>query len=733
MKFKIFSFLFIILISFFSDCGKEELIIKRNPFILISIDTLRSDHLSCYGYKGVKTENILSFSKDSVLFENVVSPAPLTLPSHISMLSGMYPFEHGVRDNIGFSLSKDIKTLPLLFKEIGYKTGGVVSAFVLRKETGISNGFDFYDDKTEGKTGKLSMGEVQRDGSQSVKIAMNWINSLKEENFSLFLHLYEPHTPYEPPEPYKSLYRENLYDGEIAYVDSILGDFFDFLKKKGLYRKSLIILTADHGEGLGEHGEREHGIFLYNSTISIPLLIKFPYESYKGKRIKESVSLIDICPTVSELYSLKYKSIHGISLLKLFNNSIKNENRFLYSETLYPRYHFGWSELRSVRFGNYKLIISTKPEMFDLKNDPKEERNIFSKEDELAKYLSSSLSSILKNEIPTDPKNVDSETMEKLQALGYVGVSKLDFENKESLPDPKDRHYLLKYLGKATYLSRIGKDDSAIQAFKYILEKDRNIIDVWTLMARSYTKLKKYKEAIDAYKEALKLNPQNPVIIFHIAKLYDTIGDWKKAIENIELALKLDPQMERCYALKSKIYFYRNDFVRATEFADIALSKNPELPLPYYIKGLLKLRQGDKVSAEKYFELASKYEEEGSFHSLHFNLGLFRYKRGDLMGAMEEYEKELKYYPDNYMARTNLALLQRKFGFIKEALKNFELLINDWKSSQPYIFLAETYGGIGEIEKAKFWASKGLESFPNDKNLNEIIRKIESIEKKFKK
>ncbi len=725
MKTHLKSLIFLILIILTTiDCKKKEMVLSENPCILISVDTLRADHLSCYGYKKIKTPNIDSFSKDSVLFENVVSVSPLTLPSHISMLSGLYPFEHGVRDNIGFSQSPEIKTLPLFFKEMGFKTAGIVSAFVLRKETGISNGFDFFDDKMEGKLGKLSMGEVQRDGMKSLKVAKEWLSSLETEKFFLFLHLYEPHSPYEPPEPYRTKYKSNLYDGEVVYVDYLLGTFFEFLKKKNIYRKSLIIFTSDHGEGLGEHGELEHGVFLYNTTLSVPLIMKLPDNELKGKRIKEPVSIVDIYPTVLELYKKSFSIKYGKSLLQ----SVKDmeEKRFLYSETFYPRYHFGWSELRSIRWNNFKLVKAPRPEMFDLESDPREERNIFAKDDELFQYLNSALSALLEGDNPSKPKEVDSETMEKLHALGYVGILKLEMEEKRNLPDPKDRHYLLSYLGKATALSRLGKEEEAIKIFQKVLEKDKNMIDAWSLMARSYTKLKKYEEAIECYKEALKLNPRNPMIIFHIAKLLDSVGDWKRALEYLDLALSIDPHMERVYALKGKIYFYLNNFKRAMEFVEIALSKNPALPLPHYIKGLIKLKEGDEEEAEREFEIASRNEEEGSFHSLHFNLGLFKYRKGDYKGAMEEYEKELKYYPDNYMARTNLALLQRKFGLFEESLRNFEILIDYWKDSpQPYIFLVETYAGLGNIEMASYWAKMGIKIFPENETLKRLIKKIE--------
>jgi arylsulfatase A-like enzyme/Flp pilus assembly protein TadD len=711
---------------FLQNCKKEKTYFEWNPVIIISIDTLRADHLRCYGYKNIETPNIDSLARDGTLFENVYSPAPLTLPSHTSILSGLYPFEHGVRDNIGFEVPKSLKTLQVIFKEKGFKTAGIVSAFVLRKETGISNGFDFFDDKTEGKLGKLSMGEVQRNGEKTLEIAKEWLSSLSDDRFFLFFHIYEPHTPYEPPEPYRSKYRNNLYDGEVAYSDFIIGELIKFLKKKELYKKSLIVFTSDHGEGLGEHGEREHGMFVYNSTIHVPLIIKFPENKFKGRRIRHSVSLIDIYPTILELYGIGNISSSGNSLLKIIKNKDNSEERVIYSETFYPRYHFGWSELRSLIYKNFKLIKAPKSELYDIGKDKKEEKNLIEEDDEIASFLNSKLSYILSNEIPSKIGKIDPETAEKLHSLGYVGVLNLEIKDGSELPDPKDRHYLLSYIGKATFLSRAGRNEEAVKVFREVLDKDSNMIDAWSLLARSLTKLGRLKEAYEAYKRALELSPQNPTLLFQMANIMDLSGEYEKAIENLDLAINMKPDMGRAYALKAKIYFYKNDIKNSILNIEKALSINSELPLPYYIRGLIYLKEGRDDLAEKEFKTAEKYEEEGSFHSLHFNLGLFSYRRGDIKGAIEEYEKEIKYYPDNYMARTNLALLYRKIGLFDKAFENFEALLQYWKDSpQPYIFLVETYFGLRQIERAKYWLSLGLKNFPEDKKLREIKRFLE--------
>ncbi|MGH9423279.1 MAG: sulfatase, partial [Thermoanaerobaculia bacterium] len=263
----------VLIVLLTASCGRQSVGSPSStmPVILISIDTLRSDHLPAYGYKGVATPNIDALRADGILYERAYSHVPLTLPSHVSILTGMLPADSGIRDNIGNRLSPSIPTIADLLKKNGYATGAAVSAFVLRHETGVNHGFDFFDDSTRPAAGGEVLGRIQRSGGETLQAARRWLDTQGERPFFFFIHFYDPHTPYEPPEPFFSKY-PNHYDGEIAYTDSIVGDLIDDLKKKGVYDKALIILLSDHGEGLNEHGEEEHGLFLYREEIQVPLI-----------------------------------------------------------------------------------------------------------------------------------------------------------------------------------------------------------------------------------------------------------------------------------------------------------------------------------------------------------------------------------------------------------------------------------------------------------------------------
>ncbi len=287
-----------LLLSVFCRSGKT--VFPRAPVILISIDTLRADHLPDYGYADVETPALRALRKDSILYENAYSHVPLTLPSHAALLTGLLPYENGVRDNVGFRLSPSHQTLAVLLRSRGYATGGSVSSYLLRGETGISTGFDFYDDELEHNT-------VERPGTVSEARLERWLESASASGRPVFafLHLYEPHTPHAPPEPFRTRYAGHLYDGEIAASDVIVGSLLDFLKRKNLYEPAIVIVLSDHGEGLGDHGEEEHSVFLYREDIRVPLFVKLPGSRLAGRKMSAPVALTDVFPTVTALLGIK--------------------------------------------------------------------------------------------------------------------------------------------------------------------------------------------------------------------------------------------------------------------------------------------------------------------------------------------------------------------------------------------------------------------------------------------
>ena len=275
------------------------------PVVLISIDTLRADHLPAYGYSSVATPNIDALRGDSILFENAYSHCPLTLPSHLSLLTGVLPADHGVRSNLGYRFDgARHPTLARMLRAHGYATGAAVSAYVLRGATGISDSFDLYDDAVGGDVEwTRDLSTLQRPGLETARRALAWAESVRTKPFFLFVHVYEPHAPYDPPEPFRSRYGAT-YDGEVAASDGVVGELLTQLRHDGIYDRAIILLVSDHGEGLGDHGEQEHGILLYREALHVPLLLKLPGSREAGTRVQRPVGLIDVVPTIASLLKL---------------------------------------------------------------------------------------------------------------------------------------------------------------------------------------------------------------------------------------------------------------------------------------------------------------------------------------------------------------------------------------------------------------------------------------------
>jgi arylsulfatase A-like enzyme/predicted negative regulator of RcsB-dependent stress response len=473
---------------------------ENAPVIIISIDTLRADHLPAYGYHEVTTPGIDSLRKDSILFGNAYSTVPLTFPSHTAMLTGLLPPENKVRNNIGYTLEPGLPTIPSALKRKGYDTGAAISSYVLRGNTGLARAFDFYDDSIISKA-NVPVGSLARSGFETAAVAKRWIGEHEARPFFFFLHLFEPHSPYEPIEPYRSHFR-SAYDGEIATADQIVGTFLAGLKESGIYDKAVIILMSDHGEGLNQHGEPEHGIFVYREVVHVPLLVKLPGNARGGETDDAPVSLIDIFPTVAELTGAdKPALLKGRSLL---HHDAKDRSRRLYAETLYPRIHLGWSELRTLIGSDYQYIQAPKPELYDLAKDAAETNNVLTTErrtyasmrDELGAYGATI-------ELPT---HIDPEEAKKLAALGYLSSSAP--AQSGPLADPKDGISQIAAMVAATRLLHEGKTDAAAASFRALLTQNPRLSDAWNQLGEALETSGRLDEAAAAYRKAIELTPE---------------------------------------------------------------------------------------------------------------------------------------------------------------------------------------------------------------------------------
>ncbi|MFZ2492550.1 MAG: sulfatase-like hydrolase/transferase, partial [Thermoanaerobaculia bacterium] len=505
------------------------------PVIIISIDTLRADRLPAYGYGGVKTPHIDALRKDGVLFTAAYSHVPLTLPSHVSLFAGTLPARNGVRDNIGYRFSPSGPTLPGTLKKNGYATGAAVSAYVLRGETGLGSLFDSYDDTIEFVPG-AELGAIQRSGSATVAAATRWIGQRGPAPFFYFLHLFEPHTPYAPPERFATS-TSNPYDGEIAYVDAILGELLNQLKASGVYDRSLIVLLSDHGEGLGDHGEEEHGIFLYREALHVPLIVKLPGSDSAGATIETPAGLTDVFPTIMSLTGQAVpEGIDGVALLG--PHAVRRPDRRIFAETLYPRLHLGWSDLRSLVDGAHHYIDAPRAELYSVRNDIAEKRNIVADERRVAAAFRKALETHPRT--ITAPSAASAEEVAKLKALGYVSAPAA--ESGGPLPDPKDgiAHYRL-YLSANVALAD-GNSAAAIEKLAEVLRLSPQFTDAAIALARAYEASDSYELAAETYRGLLTRNPAlGEQVALGAGTAFLNAGRLDEARAHAELALTSNP------------------------------------------------------------------------------------------------------------------------------------------------------------------------------------------------
>ena len=687
------------------------------PVILISVDTLRSDHLPAYGYSGVETPNIDALRSDSILYERAYAHCPLTLPSHVTMLTGLLPADSGVRDNIGYQLDQKTPTLPEILKKNNYATGAAVSAFVLRHQTGISRGFDFYDDETDPVGPSRMIGRIQRRGPDTVKVANEWIAKQKDKPFFFFLHLYDPHTPYDAPEPYASK-TGIAYDAEIAYTDNAIGDFIAALKKNGIYDRALIMFLSDHGEGLNDHQEEEHGMFLYREAIQVPLMVKLPKQALKGKSVAAPVQLADVFPTILDQTASKVDrtKLAGRSLLDFLDEKTAAVGRKIYSESYYPRFHFGWSDTHSLIDGDHHFIRAPKPELYDLAKDPGEKVNTLTENRRVYAAMRRDIEPFVKK--ASAPAAVDPEEAAKLAALGYLG-SGASASDEENLPDPKDKIDVVRQIKIAFTYQRDRKYQEALDVVDKILAENNRMTDMWDLKSKLLERLGRIPEAIDAAKQGLRLSPNATHLAVAIANLYIELNDANLAEAHANLALKTEPG--RAHEVLARVWMLRGNLARAEQEAKASLNDQADR-----VSSLMTMARIEKE--RRNFEKALAYLDEAkaalkgghSVMKLHFMRGDILARLGRDAEAETEFKEEISWFPEDPTAYKNLILLYAVQGRNREATK----LIFDLEKASPtptaYLAIAETLKVIGDDRGARFWARRGLQQFPRA----EMLRKF---------
>ena len=531
--------------------------------VIVTIDTLRADRLGCYGNRAVATPRLDRIASGGGLFEQATVHVPLTRPSHASIFTGLLPAEHGLRDNVSPSLASDVPTLAPMLKAAGFRTGAFVSSIVLSRQSGLNRGFDEYADRFEidGDDARF-LNTIQRPGDVAIKDALAWIQSAAEGRFLAWIHLYDPHDPYEPPEPYATRYAGRPYDGEVAWTDELMGRLEDALQRLGLQDRTLLVVTSDHGEGLGEHGESVHGFFVYESTLRVPLIVRGPGVA-PGRRIKEVARSVDLLPSVLELLGVPapagWKG-SGRSLAPALRGTGPLAPEPAYAESLLPLLHYGWSDLRALRDGQWKYIQAPRPELYDLEADPGETRDLAAEMPARAEALRNGLAAHLarEREVKTDASGVPADLLEKLGALGYLGAGAPRSSPGTAAADPKDKldeYKVLNRLVREGLVALRRKDHaSSARRFRELLARGVESFEVHYYLGRALAASGKPREAIPHFEAAIARLPGFSAAYLELAQCRLALRDTAGAIEALRRGQAAAPKDPRLHEREAQVW-----------------------------------------------------------------------------------------------------------------------------------------------------------------------------------
>ncbi|HUU35919.1 MAG TPA: sulfatase-like hydrolase/transferase, partial [Vicinamibacterales bacterium] len=690
-------------------CGRAA----RGPanVLIVTLDTLRADRVGVYGYAAARTPVLDGLAAKGARFTSATTTTPLTLSAHTSLFTGMWPTAHGIRDNTGFYVDGALTTLAEQLKGQGYRTGGFVGAFVLDARWGIAQGFDHYfDDFDLTEDVGPGLDAIQRRGAVVVDAATAWLTEPATTPFFAWVHLYDPHTPYDAPAEYAAKFpatRDGAYDAEVAYTDTQLGRLLSALDAGGRLENTIVVVMADHGEQLGEHREQSHGFFIYDAAVQVPLIVVAP--GVAPRVVPDQVRVIDVMPTVLDLAGVAIPAaVQGTSLRPALEG--ERQSLLAFSESWYPRFHYGWSELRAVRDGRYKFIQAPRRELYDVNADPHELNNLAASDPARADALERSLRALVaqtsRADAATGPQPVDAAAEQRLRALGYVGGASA--KNLEERPrrDPKDAIELYNLLQLAGSDSEAGRYDEAAAKVQQALAVDPDIIEAYSRLGNIYTKADKHAEAAAAYRQALTLDPEHLLSTYNLALSYRALGKIDEAIVGFERTQQLDPRSGRANFQLGDIYMQRGEPAKALEVLQNGLTLEVDRA-PFLVKlaeAHLELKQIDQAEAA----LNEAIRLRPDVPRGQYNLALILEQRGRGDQARAAYEVEATRNPKNYGAQFNLAKLLQQQGRLADATARYRAAVEARPEfAEGYLYLAKALLDGGDLRGAEQAAQDG--------------------------
>ncbi len=655
---------------------------SKAPVVLITVDTLRADRLGCYGAKRVKTPAMDSLAADGVRFENALAQVPITLPSHAVILSGTYPMYNGVRDFTSPGVPANVGLLAEAFARQNYSTAAFVSAFVLDSSWGFGRGFQTYDDQFDPRQFETqNPGNIQRRADQTVDRLLAWLRSnasgpAAEPSF-VWLHLYDPHSDYNPPEPFRTQYAGRLYDGEVAYVDSQLARLLTYMKQSGIYERTLIVLLSDHGESLGEHGEDEHGFFVYNSTLRVPMIFKLPARSSAPRVVPSPVGTVDVAPTILELLQIRdqlSQQFQGVSLVSMIQGKSVGE-RPVYSETYYPRDSFGWSPLRSLVTNRYHFIEAPRPEIFELATDPDEQRNLIDQRRADAESLRAQLQDVERRYAAhlgaSKASPLSPETLEKLKSLGYLAYSAPSpSAGVGSQADPKDKIATLRQILWAADLNRLKRYAEADRLLGEISGSEPDLYVIPFQRGENFLAWGKPGRAVPEFKKSLAINATFEQAMLGLGRAYFLMGEDEASTRALQSALLVNPTNFRAHLALAKVYWRREMLGNAATEVEAAIRLRSGFGECHATRGIIltKLGRYREGLRELTKGLGLGYRDAVTFNYL----GIANSQLGNPQGALQAYEKAVVLDSKYPAAQLNLALQYKKLGQMEKAQAHYK-------------------------------------------------------------
>ena len=629
--------------------------------VLVTVDTLRADRLGAYGSTAGLTPNLDRFAEHAVRFAAAVTQVPLTLPAHATILTGLHPARHGIRTNDGFQLA-DVQTLADVMRARGYATGAFIGGYPLRASSGLARGFDRYDDDFLKRSGG-----VERPADEVANAATAWIDGHRSQPIFVWLHLFDPHSPYTPPPPFATKYAASPYDGEIAYTDAALGRLFEQLERRGLLETAAAIVVADHGESLGEHGERTHGTFLYDATVRVPLLVKWP--TAPAHVVEAPVEAADLAPTIAAMAGASLPAVDGRSLMPLIAGAAGDPDRPAYTESYYQNVLLGWSPLRAVRTRRWKFIDAPRPELYDLEEDPAERLNRVDARGALAAGLQRALPAV--SEHAPASHAFTGESADRLRALGYVSGATTPTPATRAV-DPKDRTDVWAQIEDG--IDRVERDPAAARPFfERALAFDPSNGLAMKYLGDASFRTGQLDLARAHYRDALAAGFRHPDVFVNLASIAERQGRPDEARAALEEALHAAPNDADVWNRLGLLHATGGHVEQARDAFAKAISAAPDRPEPYYNIAMIERRMGNETAAES--RLRQALERNPSYAEAYYELATGYLAAGDPQRALDTYRAALEARPRYAEALFGAARAALDLHRNDEARRDYEAFI----------------------------------------------------------